>query len=125
MPEHGPQGYDPLGTANITTSICSELGQQPLIFLESEIDRFEGSGLYATYYCGSSLSLYVPLKDYDVPVCAGQALSHNRTTGRAAQSPYPLWKRVGDHIKSIPRRHRPLHPGSHLAPAHQPQHIVP
>lgn len=108
MPEYRPEAYDPLGTANITTAICRELERQPLIFLESEIDRFEGSGLYAIYYRGSSLSLYAPLKDYNIPVYAGQALSHNSATGRAARSAYPLWKRARDHRKSIEDADLPL-----------------
>lgn len=108
MAEYRPRFYDPLGTANITTAVCRELEQQPLIFLESEISRFRDSGLYAIYYRGSSLPLYAPLKDYDIPVYAGQAASHNSRTGRVARSAYPLWKRVGDHRKSIHDADLPL-----------------
>lgn len=101
MSRYIPEFYDPLGTENVTSSICRELEQQPLISLKPEIDRFEGSGLYAIYYRGESLSLYAPLKCFDIPVYAGQALSHNSRTGAVARSPDPLWHRIRQHSNSI------------------------
>lgn len=62
MSGYAPEFYDPLGTESVTASICRELERQPLISLDPKIDRFEGSGLYALYYRGESVSLYAPLR---------------------------------------------------------------
>jgi len=96
-----PRYYDPLDTENITSAICRELENQPLIPLAPEITNFAGSGLYAIYYIGDSDSLYAPLTPYKIPVYAGQSVSHNSATGTANKSPSPLWQRVRGHAKSI------------------------
>jgi hypothetical protein len=101
VPGYVPEFYDPLGTTSVTAAICRELERQPLISLYSGIDRFEGSGLYAIYYRGESLPLYAPLRDHDIPLYAGQALSHNSRTGVAARSANPLWQRIRQHSRSI------------------------
>lgn len=103
-----PKFYDPLDTPSLTSAICNELERQPLISLGPEVDRFEGAGLYAIYYCGDSLPLYTPLTGLDIPVYAGQALSHNSATGRTTGRPDPLWHRVRDHRRSIASADLPL-----------------
>ena len=101
MPKYTPAHYDPMGTENITAAICLELERQPLIPLDPEIDRFEGSGLYAIYYSGNNLPLYKRLKNTNIPVYVGQALSYNSQTGMAIVAVRPLWERIRDHRKSI------------------------
>jgi len=97
-----PAYYDPMGTQNVTAAICQELERQPLVSLESEVSRFDGSGLYAIYYChGGTLVLYAPIKNLKIPVYVGQALSHNSATGVATRDRSPLWRRVRDHRRSI------------------------
>jgi hypothetical protein len=88
-------------TENITAAICRELERQPVIPLDPEIERFEGSGLYAIYYNGKTVDLYAPLSGYKIPVYAGQAVSHNSATGMATAARNPLWERVRDHRRSI------------------------
>lgn len=101
MPKHMPATYDPMGTENITAAICRELERQPLIPLDHEIDRFEGSGLYAIYYNGNTERIYERLKNHNIPVYVGQAVSHNSQTGVAAAAAWPLWRRIRLHRKSI------------------------
>ena len=96
-----PAHYDPMGTENVTSAICQELERQPLLSLQSEIPRFDGSGLYAIYYQGTTLALYARLKDHKIPVYVGQAQSHNSATGMATRDTSPLWRRVRDHRRSI------------------------
>lgn len=108
MADYTPESYDPLDTPRLTSAICLELERQPLIGLGPEIPRFEGSGLYAIYYRGDGLSLYTPLTGYDIPVYAGQAVSHNSATGRTTGRPDPLWHRVRDHRRSIASADLPL-----------------
>lgn len=108
MPDYIPAFYDPLGTVNVTATICRQLERQPFIPLDPDIARFEGSGLYAIYYKGTTVSLYAPLAGYEIPVYAGQALSHNSRTGGAAAGPCPLHKRTRDHRKSIEEAGLPL-----------------
>ncbi len=101
MPDYLPAYYDPMGTENVTAAICQKLERQPLVPLEGEVPRFDGSGLYAIYYQGGTLPLYAPIKDLKIPVYVGQARSHNSATGVATQDRSPLWRRVRDHRKSI------------------------
>jgi hypothetical protein len=90
-----------MDTQHITAAICHELERQPLIPLDPVVGRFDGSGLYAIYYTGQSVSLYRPLSGRSIPVYVGQALSHNSATGMVVREPRPLWGRVRDHYKSI------------------------
>jgi hypothetical protein len=108
VPDYLPAEYDPLGTENITSAICQELERQPLIPLDSEIPRFDGSGLYAIYYRGETLPLYAPLRNYKIPVYVGQSLSHNTATGAAMPEKSPLWNRIKNHRDSIEGAHLPL-----------------
>jgi hypothetical protein len=108
VPDYIPLFYDPLGTENVTSAICSQLEHQPFIPLEPEIERFEGSGLYAIYYKGTTLPLYAPLANYEIPVYAGQSLSHNSRTGAAAAGSCRLYERIRDHRNSIAGAGLPL-----------------
>ncbi|MEU8118646.1 Eco29kI family restriction endonuclease [Spirillospora sp. NPDC049024] len=101
MPDYRPAAFDPMDTENITAVVCRELERQPLVPLDPEIPRFEGSGLYAIYYAGTSHPLYAPLAPHVIPVYAGQSLSHNSATGTATRSKNPLWLRVRGHTRSI------------------------
>jgi hypothetical protein len=99
--DYSPAFYDPMSTDRITAAVCQELERQRLIPLDPEITRFEGSGLYAIYYNGETIDLYVPLVGYKIPVYVGQAASHNSATGASAARPSPLWSRLRDHRMSI------------------------
>jgi hypothetical protein len=96
-----PTFYDPMGTENVTSAICRELEHQPLVLLDPPIDRFDGSGLYAIYFRGTSFGLYAPLAGLKIPVYVGQALSHNSATGAATGGRSPVWSRVQQHSQSI------------------------
>ncbi|WP_424212001.1 Eco29kI family restriction endonuclease [Streptomyces sp. BI20] len=102
-----PDFFDPLSTADLTNIVCHAFERQPLVDLYQSIERFEGSGLYAIYYRGSSLPLYAPLARLDIPVYVGQAVSKS-ATGRTAASRSPLFKRLGDHRTSIAGAGLPL-----------------
>jgi hypothetical protein len=90
-----------MDTEHVTAAICQELERQPLIPLEPLIDRFDGSGLYAIYYNGQTVALYLPLSGTKIPVYVGQARSHSSATGLAVSEARPLWGRVRDHHASI------------------------
>lgn len=97
-----------MNTQNITFAICRELERQPFVPFSPDIPVFEGSGLYAIYYQGGSLSLYSPLSPYKIPVYVGQASSHNSATGKSKPGRSPLWKRVREHRDSIMGARLPL-----------------
>ncbi|SEG90200.1 Eco29kI restriction endonuclease [Thermomonospora echinospora] len=109
MPPYTPEYYDPMSTDHITSMICLNLEDQPVTPLWPEIPRFDGSGLYAIYYIGSSIELYAPLSSYKIPVYVGQARSHNSATGKGVRERDPLWRRIRDHSKSIEGAGLPLH----------------
>lgn len=101
MTDYAPAYYDPMDTEHVTAAICHELERQPLIPLDPLVSRFDGSGLYAIYYNGKTVSIYRRLSGRAIPVYVGQALSHNSATGAAVRDPRPLWGRVRDHHNSI------------------------
>lgn len=95
-----PEYYDPLSTSGLTAVICRKFEEQPPHSI-ANLPRFDGAGLYAIYYDGSTHGLYRPLTGYLIPVYVGSAQSHSSATGKAASSTTPLWSRVGQHEKSI------------------------
>jgi len=99
--DYAPAYYDPMDTEHVTAAICQELERQPLIPLDPLVGRFDGSGLYAIYYNGQTVTLYQPLSGLKIPVYVGQAVSHNSATGIAVRDPRPLWGRARDHHASI------------------------
>lgn len=99
--EYTPASFDPLSTEQIANTICETFERQPLVSMTQEIPRFEGSGLYALYYRGTSVELYLPLSALQIPVYAGQALSSNSSTGEKVQEKYPLYSRLKQHRTSI------------------------
>jgi hypothetical protein len=103
-----PDYFDPLSTADLTITICGRFEEQPLLSLEKELPRFQGSGLYALYYCGASVDIYHGLAAYKVPVYVGQARSHASATGKQSSYPDPLWRRVRNHRESIEGAGLPL-----------------
>jgi hypothetical protein len=90
-----------MDTEHVTAAICQELERQPLIPLDPLVSRFDGSGLYAIYYDGSTAHMYQRLSGRAIPVYVGQALSYNSATGVAVRDQRPLWRRVRDHHASI------------------------
>jgi hypothetical protein len=98
--EYSPASFDPLSTEQIANTICETFERQPLVSMTREIPRFEGSGLYALYYRGVSVDLYLPLASLQVPVYAGQARS-NSATGERVRERYPLHGRLKHHRLSI------------------------
>ncbi|MEV0577613.1 Eco29kI family restriction endonuclease [Streptomyces sp. NPDC050392] len=99
--EYAPAWFDPLSTEQIANTICETFERQPLVSMTHEISRFEGSGLYALYYRGASVDLYLPLASLQIPVYAGQALSSNSATGERVRERYPLHSRLKQHRLSI------------------------
>lgn len=98
---YSPAWFDPLSTEQIANTICEIFERQPLISLESEIPKFEGSGLYALYYRGVNVELYVRLSGYQIPVYVGQARSSSSATGKQVRARYPLHGRLKQHRLSI------------------------
>jgi hypothetical protein len=99
--EYTPESFDPLSTEQIANTICETFERQPLVSMTHEIPRFEGSGLYALYYRGASVDLYLPLAALQIPVYAGQALSSNSATGERVRERFPLHGRLKHHRISI------------------------
>ncbi|GAA3251571.1 Eco29kI family restriction endonuclease [Nonomuraea helvata] len=99
--EYTPASFDPLSTEQIAVTICENFERQPLVSMTHEIPRFEGSGLYALYYRGTSVHLYLPLANLQIPVYAGQALSSNSATGERVRERFPLHSRLKQHRLSI------------------------
>src|ERR1044072_2140130 len=96
-----PEIFDPMSTEHISWAICRELERQPLVMFEPEIPHFDGSGLYAIYYRGTSIDLYRPIASFKIPVYVGQAESHNSATGKGSKTRDRLWKRISGHKRSI------------------------
>ncbi|MET7494127.1 Eco29kI family restriction endonuclease [Streptomyces sp900116325] len=96
-----PASFDPLSTEQIAHTICEMFERQPLVSMTCEISRFEGSGLYALYYRGSSVELYRPLNRLQVPVYVGQGKSSNSASGGKARERYPVYNRLRKHRLSI------------------------
>ncbi|MGW0329057.1 Eco29kI family restriction endonuclease [Nocardia sp. NPDC003183] len=99
--KYSPESFDPLSTARLANTICEMLERQPLVSMEDEIPRFDGSGLYALYYRGDSIDLYRPLSKFQIPVYAGQARSSNSATGKTVGAARPVSSRLRSHRKSI------------------------
>ncbi|MFG2694679.1 Eco29kI family restriction endonuclease [Kitasatospora sp. NPDC048407] len=99
--QYVPNSFDPLSTEQIANTICETFERQPLVSMTHEIPRFDGSGLYALYYRGTSVDLYAPLGHLQIPVYAGQALSSNSATGETVREKYPLHSRLRKHRISI------------------------
>lgn len=95
-----PTYYDPLSTSGLTAVICRKFEEQPCYPIAG-LHHFEGAGLYAIYYIGTTSKLYTSLKGYLIPVYVGSAQSHSSATGNAARSKAPLWERVQQHEQSI------------------------
>lgn len=106
--EYTPASFDPLSTEQIAITICETFERQPLVSMTHEIPRFEGSGLYALYYRGTSVELYLPLTALQIPVYAGQALSSNSATGEKVRERLPLHSRLKQHRISIEESGLPL-----------------
>jgi hypothetical protein len=96
-----PAYFDPLSTERLIETICEMFERQPLTSMASEIPRFDGAGLYAIYYRGTSVAVYAPLADTEIPIYAGQGASHNSATGNATPSPRPVYLRLNAHRRSI------------------------
>ncbi|MFE6859012.1 Eco29kI family restriction endonuclease [Nocardia sp. NPDC057668] len=96
-----PESFDPLSTTQLTNTICEIFERQPLVSMAKEIPNFEGSGLYAIYYRGSSVALYQPLSVLQIPVYAGQGRSSNSATGKKKKTPFAVRNRLKMHRKSM------------------------
>ncbi|WP_035847463.1 Eco29kI family restriction endonuclease [Kitasatospora azatica] len=98
--EYTPAEFDPLSTEQIANTVCETFERQPLVSMTHEIPRFEGSGLYALYYRGAGVQLYLALVTLQIPVYVGQATS-NSATGATVRERYPLHSRLKQHRISI------------------------
>jgi hypothetical protein len=68
-------------------------------------ESFSGSGIYAIYYTGS-FELYAPLTAvnrirYDLPLYVGKAIPSGSRRGQGGREGSSLYKRLGEHAKSI------------------------
>ncbi|NIY67135.1 Eco29kI family restriction endonuclease [Streptomyces malaysiensis] len=98
--EYTPASFDPLSTEQIANTVCETFERQPLVSMTTEIPRFEGAGLYALYYRGVGVALYLPLSALQIPVYVGQATS-NSATGARVRERFPLHSRLKQHRISI------------------------
>ncbi|MBL7497323.1 Eco29kI family restriction endonuclease [Frankia sp. CNm7] len=97
-----PIHWDPLSTESLAAYICWHFESQEVHrFDQNSPARFEGAGLYAIYYLGSSVDLYLPLAGTSIPLYVGSAMSHNSATGLGTRSTAPLHARIKIHHKSI------------------------
>ncbi|MDT0377211.1 Eco29kI family restriction endonuclease [Streptomyces sp. DSM 42041] len=96
-----PDFFDPLSTDRLAHTICETFERQPMVSMVEDTPPFDGSGLYAIYYRGTTIAAYRPLADLQIPVYVGQALSSNSATGKAVTSKRPLRNRIRDHRRSI------------------------
>ncbi|MFF2566726.1 Eco29kI family restriction endonuclease [Streptomyces sp. NPDC058084] len=103
-----PEFFDPLSTERLTNVICGAFDHQPLMPMTDEIPKFEGSGLYAIYYRGTSIQFYAPLRDYEIPVYVGQSVSNNSATGKVVKASAPLHGRMVKHRVSVSDAGLPL-----------------
>ena len=99
--------FNPLDKMNLANSVgCAleDTDAQPL----SSLERFEGSGVYALYYCGAFYA-YAPLAkanqdEFLVPIYVGKADSKGKRKGgfiEDSATGYALFNRLKDHKKSI------------------------
>ncbi|MGW2227125.1 Eco29kI family restriction endonuclease [Streptomyces formicae] len=105
---YSPKSYDPLSTEQISHTICAMLERQPLVSMLQEIPRFEGAGLYALYYRGESVPLYLPLNGLQIPVYAGQGAASNSATGAKTTARRPVYDRLRKHRRSMEEAGLPL-----------------
>ncbi|MFE7326555.1 Eco29kI family restriction endonuclease [Streptomyces sp. NPDC057565] len=103
-----PKSFDPLSTEQISHTICETFERQPLVSMLHEIPRFDGAGLYALYYRGEEVSLYLPLNSLQIPVYVGQGRSSNSATGAKASARCPVYDRLRKHRRSIEEAKLPL-----------------
>lgn len=97
--------FNPLDMHNLAKSIVNALDEvepQPL----GELVRFEGAGIYALYYQGSfkaySLLTAQNRDDSREPIYIGKAVPSGGRRGiEVAKTTTALYKRLGDHAKSI------------------------
>ena len=104
-----PTVFNPLSFESLSNSIARELSQAPTCPLE-ELPSFERPGIYALYYTGDFPS-YAPMAEANRqeagswPIYVGKAEASTRR-GEMLQAPddysgNALFKRLGDHAKSI------------------------
>ena len=99
--------YNPLDKQNIGNSIANELMNQNLQSVPPE--QFVGAGVYAIFYIGQN-EIYKELSEYNqktncgCPIYVGKAVpqgSRKGGTGIGKDQGPALYKRLGDHSKSI------------------------
>jgi len=103
-----PESYDPLSTEQISNTICAMFERQPLVSMVHEIPRFDGAGLYALYYRGESVPLYLPLSELQIPVYVGKGAASNSATGAKATAWRPVYDRLRKHRRSMEEAGLPL-----------------
>jgi len=100
--------YNPLDIASLGDSLLHHLELLP-VFPLVEVDRFEGSGIYALYYLGDA-SPYAASGRYNrevactVPIYVGRAQAPGSRTGvvlSGAGQTTALWDRVREHRRSV------------------------
>lgn len=104
---HDVEPFNPLDKANLAKSIGNALSETKALPL-SELEKFEGSGVYSLYYLGDFYA-YEPLAKVNVvtpiaPIYVGKAVTKGaRKGGFINEDPggTALFNRLSDHAKSI------------------------
>lgn len=100
--------YNPLDLEALGHSLLRHMEQQPLLPLQ-EVGKFEGSGVYALYYCGAgdpygAIGRFNRSTACRLPIYVGRAKDPGSRTGfdplETVSAPL-LWSRVNEHRKSI------------------------
>ncbi|CCF86129.1 Eco29kI family restriction endonuclease [Nitrolancea hollandica] len=106
MPDK-PVPFNPLDYDNLGESVANALLSRPVVPM-TDLNRFEGAGLYAIYYIGdfppyASLSQQNLNDNFQMPIYVGKAEREGKRTGQRADSDttYTLYKRLREHARSI------------------------
>ena len=91
--------FDPTNPKTAARMIAIVLAAQPRHRLKG-LERFYGSGVYASYYCGN-FGAYAPLVGADHPIYVGKADPDNKLATTPDEQGDKLWVRLHEHRKVI------------------------
>jgi len=103
-----PELYNPLDKINIGKSVAEALLSEPIVSL-TNLQTFEGAGIYAIYYSGAftpyeAISASDRGDQYRRPVYVGKAIPAGARKGGVGLDTKPgtaMFNRLKDHLKSI------------------------
>ena len=103
-----PELYNPFDKINIGKSVAEALLSEPIVSL-TNLQTFEGAGIYAIYYSGAftpyeAISASDPGDQYRRPVYVGKAIPAGARKGGVGLDTKPgtaMFNQLKDHLKSI------------------------